>query len=318
MRISLLTMTLVLATSVGCSDGSDQLDRLDDNVLVMTDREVPGVLLQQIIDDSEQEPDLRLSGSILGEPITVVKLRGKTNHFGRDLEGNYLDYDATVPDTTVWIAEHPWTRDRDIRTDETGWFTLYVVKDTGVDLQFSFVYEKEGWITTKTNVIPIEDVDNTDLAIQYIDPDFFNFVMLPYVEGMMRANGYPNFFFENAMVVTVGKSWASMHDDRLPHGDPGATMTLSPDSADFIGPIYFNEQVIPDVTWDSTSVDGGVTWLNLPLNTTYRVSAVKEGVNYPTVTFNLSRADIAAGVQLFIASPPDSLEGDNDSPPGEE
>ena len=26
----------------------------------------------------------------------------------------------------------------------------------------------------------------------------------------------------NDKVVTVGKSWASMHDDRLPHGDPEA------------------------------------------------------------------------------------------------
>ena len=48
----------------------------------------------------------------------------------------------------------------------------------------------------------------------------------------MRENGYPNFFFQNAMVVTVGKSWGSMHDDRLPHGDPGATaVQLKP--ADF-------------------------------------------------------------------------------------
>jgi hypothetical protein len=141
--------------------------------------------------------------------------------------------------------------------------------------------------------------------------------MLPFAEQLMRSNGYPNFFFANAMVVTVGKSWASMHDDRLPHGDPGATMTISPSSADLIGPLYFNEAVIPDVTQPDTSVDGGVAWINMPVNNTYTVSALKPGVTYGTVKFSITEADVKNGVQLYIASPPDSLEGDNDSPPGE-
>ena len=61
----------------------------------------------------------------------------------------------------------------------------------------------------------------------------------------MRSNGYPNFFFENAMVVTVGKSWASMHDDRLPHGDPGATMKIAPASANYIGPSTSMNRLFP-------------------------------------------------------------------------
>ncbi len=286
-------------------------------MLVFTERQLPAGVIQDVIDKSEDDPSLRLSGSIMGRPVTIVKLSGKTNHFGRDLEGNYLDYHAVVPDTPVWIAEYPWTKERAITTDETGWWTMYVVKDAGVDLEFSFVYDREGWITTKTNVITIVDEDDVDLAIQYIDPDFYRVLMLPFVEGMIRANGYPDFVFENAMVVTVGKSWGSIHDDRLPHGDPGATMTISPSQGDAIGPIYFNEDVIPDVTWTSTSLDGGVTWLNMPRNVTYDVSAEKEGTTYPTVRFRITDEDVAAGVQLYIASPPDSLEGDNDSPPGE-
>lgn len=303
---------------VACSDGGDELGELAPNVLVFTQHDLPAFVIQDAIERGETDPSARLSGSIAGKPVTIVKLRGKTNHFGRDLQGNYLDYAATVPDTPVWIAEYPWTRDRNIMTDGTGWWTMYVVKDTGSDLEFSFIYDKPDWITTKSNVITVSDVDDTDLAIQYIDPDFYNVLMLPYVENMLRTNGYPNFFFENAMVVTVGKSWASMHDDRLPHGDPGATMTLSPAQGEAIGPVYFNEQVIPDVTWNATSVDGGVVWLNLPLGTTWYVSAEKPGVSYPTVKFRITQADVDAGVQLFIASPPDSLEGDNDSAPGED
>ena len=48
-------------------------------------------------------------------------------------------------------------------------------------------------------------------------------------------------------ISSYAKSWARMHDDRLPHGDPGATTVSTPpdnlggDMA--IGPIYFNEAV---------------------------------------------------------------------------
>lgn len=315
----LVWLALATALLAACSDGNDDGGSLAANVLVFVDTDVPPGLLQQVIDRSEAEDDsaLRLSGELFGQSVTIVKLRGKTNHFGRHLSGEYIDYHATVPDTPVWIAEYPWTSAHGIETDATGWFTMYVVKKTGEDLEFSFVYDKEDWITTKSNIITIEDEDNVDLAIQYIDPDFYRALMLPFVEGMLRAGGYPNFFFENAMVVTVGKTWGSMHDDRLPHGDPGATMTLSPEQGDFIGPIYFNEDVTPDLTWDSTSVDGGVVWLNMPRNVIYHASAQKAGVTYPTVRFNINDADVEAGVQLYIASPPDSLEGSNDSPPGE-
>lgn len=302
---------------VACGDSSDDFGSTNPNVLFFADVSVPPGVVQALIDESEGNPQMRLSGKLFGQNITIVKLRGKTNHFGRHLSGEYIDYDATVPDTSVWIAEYPWTRERDVRTDETGWWTMYVVKNTGEDLEFSFIYDREGWITTKSNIITVDDEDNTDIAIQYIDPDFYNVLMLPFVENMLRTGGYPNFFFENAMVVTVGKSWASMHDDRLPHGDPGATVTLSPAEGDIIGPVYFNEQVIPDLTWESSSVDGGVVWLNMPRNTIYHASARKAGVEYPTVRFNINDADVEAGVQLYIASPPDSLEGSNESPPGE-
>ena len=72
------------------------------------------------------DPDVIDLSSSDGGPVTVVTLRGKTNHFGRALDGTPLDYHATVPDPAVWIAEHPETRDRGFVTDETGWFTMRV------------------------------------------------------------------------------------------------------------------------------------------------------------------------------------------------
>ncbi|MDX1735118.1 MAG: hypothetical protein R3228_12155, partial [Halioglobus sp.] len=311
----MLSILALAALLTGCDDGGDDLGTLPANVLDFSSHQLPPFVIMRAISDGEADPQARLSGSIAGEPVTIVKLSGKTNHFGRTLDLEYIDYAATVPDTPVWIAEHPWTRELGVRTDATGWWTMYIVKDAGVDLGFSFVYDREGWITTKSNVIPVSDQDDTDLAIQYIDPEFYNRIMRPYVVGQVQANGYPQFVFENAMVVTVGKSWGSMHDDRLPHGDPGATVSVSPAAPDAVGPVYFNEAVIPDFGWSSTSVDGGVTWLNMPRDATYNVTAMKAGVTYPTVQFRITSQDLADGVQLYIASPPDSLEGSNDSPP---
>ena len=308
---------LVLAA---CDDDGDNKVPLDNNVLFFTTQSVPNRLVQQIVDQSEQNPGAPLQDELLGDALAMVKLRGKTNHFGIDITQSppeYIDYHATVPGVDVWIAEHPYTRDLHIQTDETGWWTMYIVKDRGEELEFSFVFEKQDWITTKTNVNTIRDEDNLDYAIQYIDPYYYQNAMLPFVEGMMRSNGYPNFFFENAMVVTVGKAWASMHDDRLPHGDPGATMTIAPPSDAYIGPIYFNKSVIPDLSQPDVSVDGGVVWLNMPPDNTYYVSAQKPGVAYETVKFRVTATDRDNGVALYIASPPDSVQGDNESGPGE-
>jgi hypothetical protein len=283
------------------------------NVLNFTDRQIPqGVLKQISLGKTVDIASSQSSGKNWGHGLAVVKLSGKTNHFGRDVNtGAYIDYWATVPGVRVWIGEYPSTRNRDIETDSTGWWTMYVIKYAGTDLEFSFVYEKDGWITTKSNAIKITDEDDTDLAIQYIDPLYYTYYVKPYVQAVFLGP-VP---FQNAMVVTVGKSWASMHSDLLPHGDPGASALASP--ALGLGPIYFNAAVFPDPGQTTTSVDGGVTWLNMPLNHTYYVTAEKEGVSYETVKFKINDADLAYGVELYIASPPDSVQGDNDSPPGQ-
>lgn len=283
------------------------------NVLNFTGREIPQGVLKQISQGKTVDiASSKSNGKNWGRGLTVVKLSGKTNHFGRDMNtGAYIDYWATVPGVRVWISEYPSTRGLDIETDSTGWWTMYVIKYAGVDLEFSFVYEKENWITTKSNAITITDKDDTDLAIQYIDPLYYEYGVKPYVQAVWLGE-VP---LQNAMVVTVGKSWASMHSDQLPHGDPGATAIASPASG--VGPIYFDESVLPNPGQPTTSVDGGVTWLNMPLNHTYYVTAQKDGVNYPTVKFKINEADLAYGVELYIASPPDSVMGDNSSAPGQ-
>jgi hypothetical protein len=262
---------------------------------------------------SYQKLNLPVEKAVRAFPkLSLVKLSGKINHFGMDITQSppqYIDYHATVPGVKIWIAEMPFTKYLNIRSDKTGWWSVYVLKFKGNDLGLSFVYEKEGWITTKSNIIRVTDDDNLDLAIQYIDPTYYNYGVKPMVEGMLGGTK-----ITNAMVVTVGKSWASMHSDLLPHGDPGAIAILSP-LVPAVGPIYFNEYVQPDPSWLATSVDGGVTWINVPPGE-YSVTAQKTGVNYETVKFDINKSDAKNGIILYIASPPDSVQGDNDSAPG--
>ncbi|MBC2714530.1 MAG: hypothetical protein HF978_04400 [Desulfobacteraceae bacterium] len=305
-----LFLTMLFACSLFLAAGAGAVD----NVLNMTDVKTDKIFNTLAKLDLENEEDQEKAKEFLDKwDLSIVTLSGKINHFGYNIfTGKPIDYHATVPGVSVWIAEYPCTRYLNFQSDETGWWTITVIKYKNEDLKFSFVYEKQGWVTTKCNVITVTDEDNVDIAIQYIDPYYYYLALKPAVEAMI---GVP---LVNAMVVTVGKSWASMHDDRLPHGDPGATVSSIPvlTYPETIGPIYFNEAVQPDPTYPYTSVDGGVTWINVPLNT-YYVTAHKDGINYETVRFNLTEADVENGVELYIASPPDSVQGDNDSDPGE-
>jgi len=114
-------------------------------------------------------------------------------------------------------------------------------------------------------------------------------------------------------VTTVGKAWASMFDPMLPHGDPGATVTITP-AIQFpagVGPIYFNESVAPDPTINATSVDGGVLFGNLASGR-FSFTAVKAPFTYSTVTFV-----IQDGIGLYVASPPHGIQSSNDSLAGQ-
>lgn len=250
----------------------------------------------------------KTENNISDKETITVKLSGKINHFGNP------DYHAIVPGVHVWIAEYPFTKGANVLSDENGWWAFSIKKIRGSEIHISFIYEKSGWATTKSNVLTIGDKDDLDIAIQFVDPAYYYDAMKPKVEGMLRlvapkSGGK----MKNAMVATVGKNWASMHDDRLPHGDPEATVTTISDA---VGPIYFNEKVQPDPMFKKTSVDGGVVWFNVPPGE-HIVTARREGVEYAAVKFIIEDGSSGNNVELYIASPPDSIIGTNISGPGD-
>jgi hypothetical protein len=186
-----------------------------------------------------------------------------------------------------------------------------IIKFKNIPLQMSIKFEKDGFVTTQTNQLTINDTGIGNIAVQFTSNDYYNAAIAQLEQQVSAAIGVP-YTVQNLAVSTVGKSWASMFLNQFPHGDPGATVTIDPPvSFPTLGPIYFNDNVAPDPAQPFVSVDGGVLFANLP-NGRFTLNAQKEPFIYEPVTFV-----VESGVMLYVASPPHSLQGNNNSAPGE-
>jgi hypothetical protein len=247
--------------------------------------------------------------------LEVVRLGGTVFNFGLDLSQSppvFFPFQSTVPDTLVWIAELPITRRLSIRTDADGQWAVQAVKVKGRPLPISLVYEHAGYQTTKSQVFQVGDAGITDLSVQFPTAAYFAAAKGQIEQQIGGLIGAP-YLLRNVLVTTVGKAWASMFSPDLPHGDPGAQVTVSP-AIQFpvaLGPVYFNQAVAPDPTLTSTSVDGGVLFGNLA-NGSYSFTASKAPFSYATVSFA-----VQDGIDLYVASPPHGIQGTNDSPAGQ-
>jgi hypothetical protein len=247
--------------------------------------------------------------------LELVPVGGTVFHFGLDLSQTPpvpFPFQSTVAGARISIAELPITKLLDIRSDANGAWGFKAVKVRGVPLQISFVYDLAGYETTKSQVFQIGDAGITDLAVQFPTAAYYGAAKGQIEQQIGALIGGP-YSLSNVLVTTVGKSWASMYSSQLPHGDPGATVAISPAIAfpASLGPVYFNESVTPDPTLATTSVDGGVLFGNLAKGS-YTVTASKAPFTYAALDFV-----IEDGINLYVASPPHATQGTNDSPPGQ-
>ena len=247
--------------------------------------------------------------------LEAVRIGGTVFHFGLDLSQSppvSFPFQSTVSGTRVSIAEAPITRLLNIRSDANGKWQLEAVKLQGTPLRVSFVYEQAGYATTKSQVFEVGDAGVIDLAVQFPTEAYFSLAKGQIEQQIGSLIGAP-YSLRNVVVTTVGKSWASMYSPDLPHGDPGAVVSIDPPITfpASLGPVYFSESVAPDPTLTSTSVDGGVLFGNLA-NGMYSISASKAPFVYSTLTFA-----IQDGISLYVASPPHATQGTNGSPAGQ-
>jgi hypothetical protein len=247
--------------------------------------------------------------------LETVHIGGTVFHFGLDLTQtppDFFPFQSTVSGVLVSIAELPITRKINIRSDASGRWGFSAIKLKGVPLPVSFVYELAGYQTTQSQLFQIGDAGINDLSVQFPTAAYFALAKGQIEQQIGGLIGAP-YTLNNVLVATVGKSWASMYSPELPHGDPGAQVTIDPAIAFPIslGPVYFNASVAPDPTLTSTSVDGGVLFGNLSKGR-HAITASKAPFTYSTLTFAVQDA-----VALYVASPPHSIQGTNDSPAGQ-
>ncbi len=325
-----LSSLILLPLIIGCTEIVSQ-----NNIESDTNNLVAQEAIQVI--DLENETTAELNSTIAarrGGSFTIVHLKGEVRHFGYDLTQlppQPLDFSAIVPNTKVWLAEYPFTKYLNITTDENGQWELYILKRANRDIELSFSYEKDFYPATvegmifpegiperwskaqgQSNVFTIGSEDILDIGMQLPD-ELYMYYSKSLLEGQIAALIGQAYRINNLMVSTVAKSWASLFDMRLPHGDPGALVSMVPAQVSPLqGPIYFNEAVSPDPTYTETSVDGGVLFNNLSPGS-FDFTAHKAGIDYNTVTFKVNDTQT-----FYVSSPPHSIQGSNDSAPGAE
>lgn len=284
---------------------------------------------------SADQASLQASGD--RPQLALVTLSGKVFAFGVDVfSGEFKEHGAGEADTHVWFAEHPFTRLLDLRSDADGRWEVRILKRADREIDLSIVYQKDFAdpateqlfesatgiplrfhdVTVRSETFVVTDRNLTDRAIQLPDELYLTAAVFDVEQAIRAATGDADYTVDNILVTTIGKAWASMSDDRLPHGDPGAFLVdvetgerLLPDSP--LLTLYFTRDVVPDPGQIGASVDGGVALFNVPPGR-LGLSAIKPGFDYGTIAF-----DVAEEYTLYISSPPQAIIGTNPSAPGE-
>lgn len=194
---------------------------------------------------------------------------------------------STPPVATVSILELPDTA----TTDVDGHFVFPALP---AGARATFVYQAEGYPTTHTKTFTLPEAGGTLERVTFQVPELAVYDLLA---GIVGVEPDPTACQIASTVTRVGKS---VYDPGA-HGEDAATVTIDPPIAAELGPIYFNEEVIPELGLTETTGDGGVLYVNVPPGE-YTLTAHKDGVEFEAID-----VVCAAGV-LVNASPPNGLQ----------
>jgi hypothetical protein len=187
---------------------------------------------------------------------------------------------------TVTVLEMP---EYSTTTVEDGYF---IIEDLPIDEEITLVLEADDFPTTHTKTFTLTDSDIEEVTFQV--PNLSLYELLALNLGVTLSEE------KCQLVSTVTFLGGSLY---LPnaHGEAGATVAIDPADDNADGPIYFNEEVIPDRSWTETSSDGGIVFVNTEPGD-YILTATKEGVVFESV-----KLKCRPGV-LANASPPHALQ----------
>ncbi|MBN8866787.1 MAG: hypothetical protein J0H98_04485 [Solirubrobacterales bacterium] len=198
---------------------------------------------------------------------------------------------------TVYIAEHP-----DLRTTAAadGYWKLEVPDRESVTPCADY----EGHHPTCDQTFFTRGSDLNQVNFQMVDHQIAGILGVLSGAAMVDGpDGGPR-VKECAIVSTFyekeKRSFFDFQDflDAAPHGVAGATAVATSETGAVLpGPIYYNESVMPDRSYDMSSRDGGVMWVDIPPGV-YTITS-----SHPTARFAPFRATCRDG-RLINASPP--------------
>jgi hypothetical protein len=207
---------------------------------------------------------------------------------------------ARVAGAKVWVLENP---DKSVVTGPDAHFEI-----DGLDVgsEVTLVMEHPDYHPTQTATFVLGEHGIHPFTIQAVSTVLFN-----ALSGIV-----PNPPQEDkacSIATTVTRSGGSLYV-HLRQGEPGTTVTLIPAAPAESGPIYFNEDVIPDVKQTSTSIDGGVVFANVPPGD-YTLHGSKPGLVFQPVKLKcrvgqLVNAGPPLGVLAHVVDP-DLAGGDS-------
>ena len=146
---------------------------------------------------------------------------------------------------------------------------------------FTPVVEGEGYLTARHALFTPQD-DLERLYLQAVPTEVFVLLAQTLGDAGVGIDLDACIVVNTVTVPAVEQmsTWSEFEALR-PHGEPGVVMELVPQKAG-VNPIYFNELIQPDPSLQSTSVDGGVVWLNVPPGT-YTVQGMHPDPAYEVV-----------------------------------
>lgn len=254
-----------------------------------------------------------ITGAFVAVAIAVFMLAGSqtasaadnVNISGRAFIFNHMS--TGISNATIKVREFPTLS---AMTNELGDYTLevpddanvtpYIVSGQGLLTQRNMDGQPTGSMEAHWNEIDLqtfhtrgEDIENANFQA----PRDEEYGLLKIILNVpARADGRP----EQCAIVTTSSARNVRDVDfrtywlNTPHGVAGATSEEFPSIE---GPVYFNDQVVPDVNRTSSSKDGGIIWPIVPAGT-YRIVT-----SSPTARFASFLATCAPG-RIINANPP--------------
>jgi len=177
-------------------------------------------------------------------PGATVSVGGIAWGFTLPGQGGY----DRIANATVSVLEAP---ELTTTSSADGEFTIGGIP---VGSEATFVLEHPNYPLTYTKTFTVPDADIDDLTFQVPNNGLYS-----VIELQLGITSDP----EKCQMVSTFTRVGRTIGDAGPHGQAGAVLSISPESAVIEeGPIYFGDNVIPDRNRTYSSLDGGVLIIN--------------------------------------------------------